>query len=175
VLSKGYVIANLLCFQLLWFGCVVGAGANGWHWVGIASVLPLTVLACFSDTRWADFLTAGVAACFGLFIDNLWVRLDILAYPGHSFAPYWIVLLWYGLGLTVNHSLVWFRDRKWLGALLVGAFAPLTYLAGERLGAVDVEQMAMTAVIALSWVLGFRLLAHWSLWLVRSESSWLEN
>ncbi len=162
-------ILNFVFFQLLWFSCVVGAGGYGLHWLALAAILPITLLTLTGVGRWQDFGIAAVALCVGVFLDNLWVRLDILAYPQSALAPYWIGILWYGLGLTVNHSLSWFRDRVLIGPLAVGIFAPVTYLTGARFGAVVVENLLLTGLISLSWVVLFYGLSRYSLWMREAQ------
>ena len=111
-----------------------------------------------------------VALCVGLIIDNLWVNFGILSYPENTFAPYWIALLWVGLGLTVNHSMAIFRDHTLLGSLVVGIFAPVTYLAGQRFGAVVVEDIWLTPLISLAWFAVFYGMAKFALWLLDANS-----
>ena len=147
-----FFVLNFICFQFLWLSSVAGAGGNGMHWLAVLALVPITALAAFSPTRRSDWIVTALAVAIGYSVDNLWVYAGVLAYPAGEMAPYWIGFLWYGLGLTVNHSLSWFRDRPILGPLVVGLFAPLTYLTGERFGAVTVVDLELTAVIALSWV-----------------------
>ena len=163
------IVLNYVFFQGLWFACVLGAGGYGMHWLALLSALPLLGLTWFSDTRRADLLIALAAVLAGLVIDNLWVALNILSYPQQGFAPYWIALLWVGLGLTVNHSMSFFRDRPLFGSLLVGAFAPVTYLAGQRFGAVVVEDVWLTPIISAAWVVVFYVLAQQARRLVQAQ------
>jgi hypothetical protein len=160
---------NFVFFQMLWFSCVVGAGAYGLGWLALGAVAPIATLTWFSQTRSADVLVAIVALCAGLIIDNVWVALGILSYPENTFAPFWIALLWVGLGLTVNHSMALFRDHTLLGSLVVGLAAPLTYLTGERFGAVTVNDLYLTPMISLAWFGVFFALSKFALWLVHSE------
>ncbi len=163
------VILNFVFFQALWFSCVVGAGAYGWWWLAAASLLPISVLGWWSEHRNADFTIAAIALCVGLVIDNLWVLMGILTYPENSFAPYWIAILWVGLGLTINHSMALFRDHTLIGSLVVGAFAPVTYLAGERFGAVTVNELYLTPVISVAWFVAFYAMAKVALRLVTEK------
>ena len=166
-----FTVANFAFFQMLWFSCVVGAGGYGQHWLALVALVPISVLTWFSATRSADVAVAVVALSMGLIIDNLWVNLGILSYPEYIFAPYWIALLWIGLGLTVNHSMSWFRDRAVLGSIIVGAFAPVTYLTGQRFGAVVVEELFQTAAISFSWMLLFYGLSRFSLWMLEANKT----
>jgi drug/metabolite transporter (DMT)-like permease len=75
----------------------------------------------------------------------------------------WILLLWAGLALTLNHSLAWLQSRLMLAAVLGGVSSPLSYLAAERLGAVDIvtESGVWFIGLGLSWAVALPLL----LWL----------
>ncbi len=163
------VLLNFVFFQMLWFSCVVGAGAYGMAWLALGSLVPISVLTWFSPTRTADIVVATVALAAGLVIDNLWVTFDILSYPQNTFAPYWIAVLWVGLGLTVNHSMALFRDHTLIGSLIVGVAAPVTYLAGERFGAVTVNDIYLTPFISIAWFVVFYALSKFSLWMVDSD------
>ena len=164
------VVLNFVFFQMLWFSCVVGAGAYGLAWLAIGAVAPIAALTWFSRTRSADVLVATVALCAGLIIDNIWVAFGILTYPDYTFAPFWIALLWVGLGLTVNHSMAFFRDNTFIGSLIVALAAPLTYLTGERFGAVSVNDIYLTPLISLAWFGVFFAMSKFALWLVHSEA-----
>ena len=66
-------------------------------------------------------------------------------------------MLWMGVGLTLNHSLALFAPRPWLGGLMAGAAAPLSYLGGERLGGVGVPDPALLVLVAAAWFALFTL------------------
>lgn len=153
-------VLNFIFFQMLWFASVVGAGAYDLHWLACAALLPITVLAWRGSLSAADFALATVAVLVGMSLDNAWVQLGILAYPGYDYAPYWIGFLWYGLALTINHSMAFFRDQRWLGPIIVGLFAPVTYLTGERFGAVTVLDLGLTSLICVSWFVLFIVLTQ---------------
>ena len=146
-----FLVLNFVGFQLLWAGSVIGAGAYSLHLVAALTAAPLLILSFWSEHRNADWMVAAIALAVGLLLDNIWIFLDVLAYPSSSFAPYWIGLLWIGFALTINHSMSWFRDRRVLGPLIVGVFAPITYLAGARFGAVEVLNTPGLVVISIAW------------------------
>ncbi len=81
----------------------------------------------------------------------------MLNYAGAAVAPVWIVLLWVAVGLTLNHCLSMFKERPWLGGLLAGLGAPLSYLGGERLGAVSIDEHWQLLWISPVWLLLFAL------------------
>ena len=165
-----FTILNFVFFQALWFASVVAAGVYQLHWLAMLALVPMTVAAWLGPARRADFTLAAVAVIVGLLLDNLWVELRILDFAHASNAPYWIGFLWYGMALSVNHSLAWFRDQRWLGPLVVGIFAPVTYLAGERFGAVAVLNLELTVVVALAWMVLFVGLTQLSFRLLPANS-----
>lgn len=156
---------NAACFQLLWLGCVVGAGRYGIHWLALLSALPVIVFSLRSEWRWHDLLLGFGCLAVGLALDTIWVRTGILDYGTVQLAPYWIVLLWVGVGLTLNHSLEPLARRPLLGALVAGAFAPISYLGGERVGAVIVPGISELAWVALAWFATFYGLFTLSRWM----------
>jgi hypothetical protein len=147
-------LLNAGLFQVAWFACVLGGARDVSSW-GLLSVFALLVYALTAPTRRSDLSMAAVAAAVGFLVDTLWIRTGILDYHGAAVAPLWIVLLWVGVGLTINHSLSLFKARPWLGGLLAGAGAPFSYLAGERLGAVSVPDPWLLPIISLVWALLF--------------------
>jgi len=94
----------------------------------------------------------------GFLVDSLWSWAGVLEYTGAGLAPVWILTLWAATGLSLNHSLGWFRTRALIGGLAAGVVAPISYLAGERLGAISVPTPALLGWVALSWVPIFGIL-----------------
>jgi len=158
---------NMLWMQALWFGAIIGA-PRGQLW--LAPVL----LMCFvfwefrpARRVYGDFQLMLVAVLIGLILDTTWIKLGWLEFTGESalseLAPLWILLLWAGLALTLNHSLAWLQSRLVLAAMLGGISSPLSYLAAERLGAVNITTVSFVWFVGLasSWAVVMPLL----LWL----------
>ena len=155
-----FTIVNAILFQAVWFSCVIGAGANGLDWLAVVAIIILTGAVFFSPHPRSDLYVGLSAVVIGMGLDTLWVYAGILVFDTGTIAPFWIGILWFGLGLTVNHSLSWFRDQRFLGPLIVGCFAPITYLTGQRFGAVVVPDTLLLLPISLSWVGAFFVLAE---------------
>ncbi|MEZ5558599.1 MAG: DUF2878 domain-containing protein [Pseudomonadales bacterium] len=149
-------LINAALFQTTWFACVLGGAAGSSLW-GAAALLGLLTFSARSPHLRADLRLAAAAAVIGFALDTLWIHLGVLDYHGIAFAPAWIVLLWVAVGLTLNHSLSLFAGRPWLGGVLAGACAPLSYLGGERLGAVAVPDPWLLALVAAAWFFTFAL------------------
>jgi hypothetical protein len=95
-------------------------------------------------------------------LDSAWIHLGILDFGeatikvgGFAFAPLWILMLWVAVGLSLFEALGFFVQRPFIGAVIVGATAPLSYATGAQFGAVVISSTASLAVIALVWVIVF--------------------
>lgn len=151
-------LPNAICFQIVWLAAVGGA-AQGWWWAGPAAVAAFAAWQ-IPASRWprADLLLMLGAAVIGFAIDTLWVRLGLMRFasplPWTEVAPVWIVAMWMGFALTLNHSLAGLKQHLWLAAALGVAGGPLAYAVAERAwDAVDLAAptwITLTA-LAIAW------------------------
>ena len=67
--------------------------------------------------------------------------------------PLWMVALWVLFASTLNCSLQWMQGRYLLAMILGAISGPLCFLAGERLGALQLNDSTWFSVgsIAVSW------------------------
>ncbi len=162
--------ANFIGFQLVWLATVAGAG-NGLWWAGVP------VLALFAAWQYrvsrvprADCKLVVLAAVLGFGVDSAFAASRWLEYssaqPSAQLAPVWIIVLWMGFALTLNHSMQFLRGRYLLAILLGALSGPLAYLAAERLwGAVRFEapQGPVLLALAIAWAVVTPLLVAISL------------
>jgi hypothetical protein len=149
-------IFNGVLFQLTWFACVLGGAADTAVW-GVAALVLLLGHSGFAGTMSRDLILASAAAAVGFVVETFWIQAGVLNYGGAMVAPVWIVMLWGAVGLSLNHCLSMFKPRPWLGGLLAGLGAPLSYLSGERLGAVGIGDPLQLVWISVVWLLLFAL------------------
>lgn len=148
--------SNFLLAQAGWFACVLGAAGDlalPGAAVGIA-IVAIHLLVSASPRREGRHLA--FAALVGLLFDSALVAAGVLEYRNGVFAdgiaPYWIVIMWPLFATTLNSSLRWLHGRWLLAAALGAVFAPLAYVAGARLGAVEIVAMtAAMSALALGW------------------------
>ncbi len=157
-------LANAIGFQLVWFAAVIGA-ANGLPWLGpLAALCFAAAVLAWGGRRRQDLALLAVALPMGFALDTLWVRAGLIVFASpwpESVAPPWIVAMWLGFALTLNHSLARLRSLPWLAAALGAAGAPLAYLAAARgFGAVQFVGDPLPALLAVSlaWTLVVPLL-----------------
>jgi len=150
-------LLNFAMFYLGWFACVGGAG-RGVLWLGPVVVAALIVAhLCLTSNRVQEAKLIVVAGFFGFVCDTLQASAGLYAFTNTSAAPWlcppWMVALWMLFATTLNGSMGWLAGRFGLAAALGAVFGPLSYLAGARLGAIELHANAFVslAAIAVAW------------------------
>jgi len=163
--SWAFTAFNILGFQAVWLLCVYGAGNGNWL-PGLAAALLFSFITLsFSKDRQGDLRTLAIALPIGFVMDSILVKsgcLDFASpFPWQDLAPLWIMSLWLGFTLTLNHSLQSIYRRAvptFLFGLLGG---PLAYgIASYRFGAMTVQTDPLTCalMVGLVWGLGLSLI-----------------
>lgn len=140
-----FVIAQAIGFQALWFSAILGK--NQWLLLGLV----LIVLNLFSSPQRRSDIKLIPLALVGLVGDAILTYVGLFQFD-HT--PLWLVLIWLGFVFTFNHSMAWLQRIDWpLQAAIGGVAGTLSYLAGERLGAVALPMgtLMSTAVLAIYW------------------------
>ena len=134
------VIVNLVLFQTLWLCTVAGAGRGYW-WAGLP-VLAIFAAYQLKVSAWprADATLMLVCAVVGLIADTLLIQMGLIRFaqpvPSPALAPAWIIVLWVGFSLTLNHSLAFLKDKAGLAIVFGLLGGPLAYaIAGKVWGA----------------------------------------
>lgn len=152
-------VVNFLAFQANWFACVLGA-AQGLPWLGpLTTVLLAAHYVHAAARRRRALALLGLVLLLGLFVDSSLVLGERLVFsevtegPWPPLAPPWILALWVALATTIDSSMSWIQGRLGLAILLGALSGPLAYLAGERLGAVELGRPLWLTllVLALTW------------------------
>lgn len=153
---------NVIGFQMVWLACVWGAARGTWP-IGLYAAIAFTV-ACFwlSAQRRRDALTLLIAMPVGFLMDSILAKSGLLgfagAYPSVHWAPLWIMALWLGFAMTLNHSLQpIYQNPRW--TFLFGFLGgPLAYaIASLRFDAMHLKTEPLAALLAVALVWGFGL------------------
>jgi hypothetical protein len=156
-------LVNFAAFQLGWFACVLGA-ASAAAWVGLlAAGLGIALHLALAERPGQESRLIVLAVLMGLVVDSLLVNSGWLRYaspgPLPGLAPYWILAMWALFATTLNTSMSWLKGRPWLAVLLGAVFGPLSYLAGQRLGALEfVDCRPGMLALVFAWALAMPLL-----------------
>jgi hypothetical protein len=156
---------NILGFQVVWLLSVYGAGTGLWLSGVFAALLFAAVTLLLSHDRRRDLRSLAIALPIGFAMDSLLAQspyLDFASpYPWVDWAPAWIMALWIGFALTLNHSLKPIY-RKALPTFLFGLLGgPLAYgIAAMRFGAMSVESdmLSCAVLVGLVWGAGLSLI-----------------
>ncbi len=156
---------NFIAFQLVWFAAVGGA-ANGIWWAGPVALVAFAAWHLRRGVRArGDFRLLWIALALGFATDTLMAGAGLSEYaaavPPAPLAPLWILSLWAGFALTLNHSMRWFTARPLLLVPLAAVIGPASYLAASRVwGAVTIVAPVEVAlgVLGLCWFVAMSVL-----------------
>jgi hypothetical protein len=155
---------NFVGYQVAWFACVLGA-AKDLAVLG-ASVAVVVTLAhlVLSGHRRAELALIVVAISIGLLVDSGLVSGGHITFHSgvwaQGWAPYWMLSLWAAFATTLNHSLRWLVGKPVIAILFGAAGGPLAYLAGEKLGALQISSTAGALLsIAAAWAVAMGVLS----------------
>jgi len=149
-----------------WWSCVLG-GTTGQPWLGPAVVtLYLSIHFFWSKQRREDAIFILTAGFIGIAVESLKKISGLIVYqadvPGWwGVPPVWMMALWLMFVSTLTASLGWLRGRYALSFALGAMFGPLSYLAGEGLGAISLPLPPFTSIVtfAIIWALLLPLMA----------------
>jgi hypothetical protein len=149
-------LLNFAMFYLGWFACVGGA-ARGQLWLGPAVVAGLLLVhLARTSNRGQEASLILLAGLLGFVSDTAQASVGLYAFANTSAAPWlcppWMVALWMIFATTLNGSMHWLAGRFGLGAALGAVFGPLSYLAGARLGAIELHANTPLALAAIAVV-----------------------
>ena len=157
-------LINAGLFQLGWFACVLGGNSL---WLLLAGGALLAHLLWVSRSL-AQVRLIAVVCVLGSTVDGLLLNAGVFAFKQAGvLIPFWLVLLWALLAITLNHCLAWTAKPLWRAILLGAIGGPLSYYAGQRLGAVQFPLGLWPTLLGLSllWAGLFPLLSTCSRWL----------
>lgn len=167
-------VFNVIGFQITWLACVWGAGKGSWA-IGLYAAAAFSCLSFWlSRSRRQDLLTLCIALPIGFMMDSVLAQSGFLrfasAVPSESWAPFWIMALWLGFTMTLNHSLsVVYRNPAY--TFLFGFLGgPLAYaIAGLRFDAMQIQTDMLSGLLAIAIVWGIGLSS------IRSIDFWLRQ
>lgn len=146
-----------IAYQLAWCATAYGA-AHGMPSLGISACLAVLALAVWvADDRRSLALLIVALGGYGLGVETLLRATGLVSYsspgPIAGLAPAWIVVLWMAFGALVPLTMSWLRGRLALAALFGALLAPLSYVAAERFGALQISTARGIGliVIAVAW------------------------
>ncbi|MFC1634538.1 DUF2878 domain-containing protein [Planctomycetota bacterium] len=146
---------NIISVNVGWLACILGA-ARGYYWLGLVVVPILFVIHITAIERRKIrkiFIVALAATVIGFLMDTSLIIVGALE-PNRwvmpaPFTTIWDLMIWANFSLTLNASLRFLQKRPLVAALLGAIFAPGTYYAGDRLGALKFSEPVISSLL---WV-----------------------
>ena len=152
-LTKGFW--NLISVNIGWLACISGA-AWGHYWLGLVVVPILFVIHITAIERRKIrkiFIVALATTAIGFLMDTTLIIVGALE-PNRwlmpaPFTTIWDLMIWANFSLTLDASLRFLQKRPLVAALLGAIFAPGSYYAGDRLGALKFSEPVISSLL---WV-----------------------
>lgn len=155
---------NYFGFTIVWFCCAFSAKNENF----LLAIIPTTIyiiihLQIVSKKKVVELKLISLSLFLGIIVDSLLSWLGIVKYAGSwenfpNLSPIWILCMWIGFASQIFHSLKFLRGRF----LLIGFYgilAPLAYIGGEKIQAVQVSAgMANMVIISALWVISLVIL-----------------
>ena len=168
------MIANLLRYQIAWLATVLGAGLGHATLGALLGLLMIFLHLKTSSHRGREIKIILMSLLVGTLLETLLVSRGLIVYEGTlslSKIPPWILILWAAFGTTLNGFMSWFQARLLLASLLGALCGPLSWYAGQRLGALVVpEPLIGYLSLALGWAVCMPLLSWSARSMMRTDS-----
>lgn len=147
------LVMNALAYQAVWFLAILYGNTGA-----LFGCILILILLATSECRTADIRTIGLVMFVGLLVDGTLQQIGFFTFnePGLPI-PFWLLIIWVGLAMTIHHSLSWLKDNLLLAALFGGLGGPAAYWAGTRMGAASFNWSLPVAlsVLFVIWALLF--------------------
>ena len=117
---------NIIGFQLSWWACVLGV-KYGYSYLGpLLMFLFIVIHFSIFKSQISELKLIVLFAFIGTIIDTAIANTGILIYNGSYsqellIAPLWITAMWCGFCATINHSLMWLKE-KWILCFFDGCY-----------------------------------------------------
>ncbi len=147
-----YKVINLLLFQAIWFTAAFGQSQYLW----ILGLL-LGALVILPQHMMKEIKVVLLCGGLGIAMDSVLALSGILIISDTNDMlpiPMWFMAIWLGFAATFRHSLNAMLKRPLLMVGLAVVVAPLNYIAGARLGALEfgLPTLQSAMVISFSWL-----------------------
>ncbi len=151
-------LLNALGFQAGWWACIAGVGRGLEVEAIIFCLCLITLHLRFSTSPILEMKAAIVALILGILLDSALQYFSVIRFYGWSLgplSPFWIWMLWVIFALTLNSSLAFLKEQPLTMSAILGLiFGPLTYYAGAKLGAADLDASIRHIIwLGVAWML----------------------
>lgn len=159
--EKWLILFNALLFQCLWFSIMA------FEQLGLVIFLG-ALLAQFFCRRYVSkakvaFILPLTIFVLGVCIDISFTQMGLFSFPSKALnpgiadsrlflIPLWLIVMWLGFVLTLQHSLQWVIARKYVCVLVFAISGPVSYMAGREFGMIHFGN-EVSLYLVFSWAL----------------------
>ncbi|MGK5595285.1 MAG: DUF2878 family protein [Parachlamydiaceae bacterium] len=151
---------NTICYCFGWCWSVL-LGSNNHTWMAVFGVIILIALQLYLlrkkslESYLSDTVICLLSVPSGLLLEEFLMQTQLVNYPTATFPPLWVLILYPLFALIINHSLSWLHNRKGLAFLFAFSLAPLSYIAGAKLGGLQLGHTFWLSYMGIGWLWGF--------------------
>ena len=161
------VLLNISLFKAGWLAAVFSAAASVPFLGTLAIAVAVATHLARSESRYGEIRLLAMAAAIGFGWESLLVATGLVQYGAASIvpgtAPYWIVAMWLLFATTLNVGMRWLRKSMLVTAIFGAIGGPLSFLAGQKAGAVSFpDPFVSLAVIGLGWAVFLPFLVRYA-------------
>jgi hypothetical protein len=161
------ILLNLTLFKAGWLAAVFSAAASS-PVIGAAAIGIAAAVHVLRAERPRDELQLlALAAAIGFVWESLLVSAGLVQYGSATLlpgiAPYWIVAMWVLFATTLNVGMRWLRKSTVVAVIAGAVGGPLSFLAGEKIGAVSFSNTSLALLaIGLGWAVFLPVLVRFA-------------
>jgi Protein of unknown function (DUF2878) len=147
-------LVNFAGFQIAWIASVWGESSGRSSIGATIVVLVLAAHLLLARRPAAEIRLLAMVGALGCTIDSALGHAALLVFrSGDWLCPLWLVLLWLAFATTLGSSLAWLKDRPVAAAMAGAIFGPLSYYAGQRVGALSLgaNPIVTMGVLTVLW------------------------
>ncbi len=174
ILEHKSAVINYFGFSIVWICC---ASTPSLEMPLLAPITTLIFLffhfSIIAYKRYQELQLIIFAIFLGIIVDSGFAIFNIVQYMQYNgtinqnlVPPIWMLCLWAGFASQVNYAMRYLRG-KYLLIAFYGLLAPLAYMGGEKIKAVEIGPENINyAIIAITWSISFILLFRVSQYLM---------
>jgi len=151
-------IADFAGFQGLWWACILGSANNLVAPALVAFGLFVSLHLLFITKTFPRLAGLFALVVVGLIGNELLMRFGIIQYPNGAGwilgSPFWILLLWMGIGHSVLAGLSWVIGKPAVAFVVFGVAGALSYKAGIQLNAASMPGSAVYGYLFIALTFG---------------------
>ena len=142
------ILVNVLTYEAIWLLGILWGNQGA-----ILGCILLVIHLARSECKAADLKMMAFLLLLGFLVDGTLQLVGFFSFSTPGFPiPFWLLVIWLGLGITPHHSLVWLKNRLLLTAFLGALAGPAAYWGGARLGAATLNWPLPSSIFVLALV-----------------------